>query len=434
MMVRKVGRVLAALTLVMSAAACDDNPLAEGREEAAYFRLNPSNVAVNAGGTVKVDAVVVNKYGAATNEAVTATPCDNKVTAVVDTGRTSFEFPERFVVTGATLGTSCLVVRGGGITDTVEIRVVPASIKASVDTVGSGEQQTISVQFRDAAGNPVTGMGLADVTFTTLTGTIAQVTSAGVVSGQAPGQGMVLVRLSDAWGATRVDTVRFTVKAGAFSGTVTQGTAGPASGSIQTVTFTQGAIPFDSDTQVRLKLGEEVLRTFAVTAPSGSITQVLPFGIPAGALNFEVINIGPNQIATVGTINLPSGTPAADTAEPDESFNTPKSMVPGQIFWGSLGGDDEEDVIRVTITEAGTYNINFQWNEVSGNGDTGSDFDMYVLTDTGGLLSRQETFAAAAENANVALQPGTYFIDLATWAYVGVEGRPTTYRVAVTKQ
>jgi hypothetical protein len=433
-MVRKVGRVLAALTLVMSAAACDDNPLSEDRDEAAYFRLNPSNAAVNAGGTIRVDATVVNKYGAATNAAVTATPCDNKVTAVVDTGRTSFEFPERFIVTGAALGTSCLVVRGGGVTDTVEVRVVPASIRATVDTVGSGESKTISVQFRDAAGNPVSGMSLADVTFTTLTGTIAQVTSAGVVSGQAPGQGAILVSLSSAWGASRVDTVRFTVKAGAFSGTVTQGTAGAATGAIQTVTFTQGAIPFDTDTQVRLYLGTELLRTFALTAPTGSITQVLPFGLPAGALRYEVINIGPNQIATVGTLNLPSGTPAADTAEPDESFNTPKSMVPGEVFWGSLGGDDEEDVIRLTITEAGTYTVNFQWNEVSGNGDTGSDFDMYVLSSAGAVLLRQETFAAAAENGSVALQPGTYYIDLATWAYVGVEGRPSTYRVAVTKQ
>jgi hypothetical protein len=113
---------------VLVVSACDDNPLAEDRDQASYFRLNPSNVVVNTGGIVKVDANVLNKYGAATNAAVTATACNANITAVADTGRSDFEFPERFTITGVTFGNSCLVVNGGGLTDTIDVRVVPASV------------------------------------------------------------------------------------------------------------------------------------------------------------------------------------------------------------------------------------------------------------------------------------------------------------------
>src|SRR5687768_9943294 len=80
----KVGRGLAALALALFVGACDDNPLAEDRDEAAYFRLTASNIAVNAGDEVMVHAVIVNRFGAATHAPVTGTPCDSKITAEPD--------------------------------------------------------------------------------------------------------------------------------------------------------------------------------------------------------------------------------------------------------------------------------------------------------------------------------------------------------------
>src|SRR5690606_40224919 len=66
----------------------------------------------------------------------------------LDTSRTAYEFPERFEITGVTLGMSCLVVSGGGITDTIVVRVVPDSIAVTVaDTVESGNTTLVDVTF-----------------------------------------------------------------------------------------------------------------------------------------------------------------------------------------------------------------------------------------------------------------------------------------------
>lgn len=438
MIVRVLRQAGAGLAVVALVAACDNNPLAENRDRGAYFDLNPSNVAVNAGGTVKVSAVVRNEYGAATNAAVTATPCDAKITAVRDTGRSAFEFPERFDVTGTnSLGNSCLVVSGGGLTDTIRVRVVPASIRMTgIDTVGSGQTATGTVRFLTTAGGDATGFDLSNVEFVSLTPTIATVDSTGAVSGQAPGQGQVLVRLRTGFGVTRVDTARFVVRAGAFpAANVALSTIGAPTGSIQVATFSQANIPFDADTQVEIVVDGATIRTWTTVSTGTTRQIVLPFGLPAGNLRYNVINIGPNQVAQTGTISLPNGTPPADLQEPDESFATPKNMTPGQVFYGSLATNDATDMIRLTVTEGGSHTITFQWNEASGNGTAGSDFDLYVYTAGGTEILAQETFSAAQESGTVTLAPGVYYIELATWAYVGTPGLPsTTYRVTAVRQ
>jgi hypothetical protein len=428
---RGVGRKLAVVALLSTAVvACDDNPLAEGRDKAAYFRLNPSNVAVNAGGTVKVDAIVVNQYGAATNQSVTATPCDAKITAVADTGRSVYEYPERFVITGSTLGVSCLVVSAGGVTDTVRVRVVPASIRVTgLDTLGSGETQPATVVFRNVAGNPVTGMTAADLIVTSLT-TAQAVIDGMAVTGRAPGVAQIVARLDPKYGVTRVDTARVVVRAGAFSGTVTQGTTGAATGSIATVQFTEGNIAFDTDTQVRLLRNGEEIRTHTVPGtPATARRFVLPFGLPAGTINYEVVNIGPNQVASVGSFNLPSGTPAADQQEPDEvRVSTPKSMAPGQVFYGSISGTDTRDWVRLTVTEAGSYRVSMGWND-------GSDHDLYVHSDAGAtLLSLEGAAAVNPETGLITLQPGTYYLRAEVWTHAPISNRASTYYMTVVKQ
>jgi uncharacterized protein YjdB len=205
---RGVGRKLAVVALLSTAVvACDDNPLTEGRDKASYFRINPTSVAVNAGGTVKVDAIVVNQYGAATNQAVTATPCDNKINAAADTGRSKYEYPERFVISGVSGGITCLRVSGGGIQDSVGVRVVPASLAATPPTgVRIGQTGTLQVQFLGADGSAVQGFSMSDLTFTSSAGTIATVSPAGVVTGVAAGNATITVALHSRFGVTRTTT------------------------------------------------------------------------------------------------------------------------------------------------------------------------------------------------------------------------------------
>jgi hypothetical protein len=120
---RGVCAVLGALAIV-AIAACDDNPLEEGRDTTARFRLNPSVATVAVGDSTQVTAIAVNDYDEPTGQAVTATACDGKVSVAPHPGRSGYEPPERFVVRGVTAGESCVNVSGGGQTATVTINVV----------------------------------------------------------------------------------------------------------------------------------------------------------------------------------------------------------------------------------------------------------------------------------------------------------------------
>jgi hypothetical protein len=429
--VRVLRRASAGLAVVALVTACDNNPLADNRDRGEWFDLNPSNVAVNAGGTVLVTAIVRNQFGAATNAPVTATPCDAKVSAVRDTTRSAFEFPERFVVTGASsLGTSCLVVSGGGLTDTIRVRVVPASIRASgADTltqlVGSGETVQAQVEFRNTAGAPATGFTLSDVTFTSLTPAQAVVDASGQISGQAPGIGRVVVRLHSQYGVTRVDTLVFRVQAGAFGGTVALSTLGPATGSVQVATFTQGSISFQDNTAVQLEVDGAVVQTFNLITSGTTRQVVLPFGLPPGPVRYNVVNL-PNNVAQTGTIN--HAMPEADTQEPDETIAvSPKVMSPGQTFFGSVSGGDGIDFIRVNITEAGNYTFTLGWNDASDH-----DFQVRAANGTTVLL-RRETLANPEVGTLNDLQPGTYWVRVEVYDFAPNGGRASTYRLTVEK-
>jgi hypothetical protein len=122
----KARSVLAALgaVVILAAAACDDNPLSEGRDETARFRLNPSFANVAVGDSTFVTAIAVNEYNEPTGESVQASACDGKISVANDPRRSEYEPPERFVIKGVTAGESCVNVTGGGQSASVTITVV----------------------------------------------------------------------------------------------------------------------------------------------------------------------------------------------------------------------------------------------------------------------------------------------------------------------
>ena len=431
---RGVGSLVLGLAVVMGVAACDDNPLDEGRDTGAYIDVNPVNAVVAAGDTTPVIARVMSRYGTPTNDAVTAEPCDSKITAIVDPNRSAFEVPETFLVIGQTLGSSCMVVRGGGLVDTAAIRVVPATIEVTGDTlVLSGAQATFVPRFLNALGQPATGLDLRAVTFTTGSSAIAVIDSLGVLSARAPGTTPVVITLrpTSAQGVARVDTLMIRVQAGAFTGTVSLGTAGATGSTTTGLVFQQGALAFDSDTQVKLFSGAvEVFTAKDPQAAAGRIVLGLPYGLPAGTYRYEVTNIGPNQVAAAGTYTLAASLPAADPFNPDGSASTTtRRMSPGQIIFGTLDGDaDPADWIGLVVTEAGNYRITANWND-------NSDVDLLLRNPANtGYTSTAMATGAHPETAVVALQPGTYWIwmDMYEWAPNG--SSPTSYWVTAVKQ
>jgi len=123
-MLKKMGLIGALGLVVVAFAACDDNPLAENRDEIDRFELNPSFAYVKVGDSTKVNAIPVNVHGERPGVAVTGTACDSKITIKKDPTRVEYEPPERFVIFGVTAGTTCLNVSAGGKTAKADIVVV----------------------------------------------------------------------------------------------------------------------------------------------------------------------------------------------------------------------------------------------------------------------------------------------------------------------
>ena len=417
MIVRGVGRALAGLALVLgTVTACDDNPLSEDRDEAAYFRLNPSSVAVNAGGEVLVDAVLVNKFGGGLNQAVTGTPCDNKITAVPDSARSAFEFPERFRITGVTLGQTCLIVSGGGITDTVTVRVSPATINvAGADTVRSGESLTPTIQFLNEAGQPVTGLTAASVRWTSLSTSVAVVDSlTGVITGRAPGSGQIVATLVPQLGVTRVDTLRFVVTAGNFTGTVAPSPAPE----LAIVTFNAGAVPFDTDTNVTF----DGLTTFIVSRSATQLRAVVPAGVAATS-QFVLSNLGPNQVASRGS--LPIINRGTDQYEPNNTPTTGRPIALGDTVYTRLGGTDVGDYFVLTITETTAVRFDLDWIGTA-------DVDVLIQNVSGQNFNAFGCATSAhPEFCAYSLPAGTYYLRLDM--YEAGAPDPTTVKFSVRR-
>ncbi len=113
--------LLAATVLI----GCDDNPLAENRDQTVRFRLNPAVANVRVNDSTLVTAIPVNNYGEPTGESVSASACDTKISVAPDQRRLEYEVPERYVVRGLAAGESCLNVSAGGVQGTVVVTVRP---------------------------------------------------------------------------------------------------------------------------------------------------------------------------------------------------------------------------------------------------------------------------------------------------------------------
>lgn len=421
-MQKAVRAIIGAAFAAVAVTACGgDDPMSEDRDKATFFQLNPTVATVDAGGTVKVAAVIVNKYGGSTFTPVTAEPCDSKITAVKDTLRVEYQPPERFVVTaGNTLGTSCLIVRAGGVVDTVTIRVVPARIDLVADsTIGSGADLQITTRFLTTTGAAATGMTSANVTYSVSPTSAGVIDATGKFSAQAPGVANIFATLKSGFGATRVDTLVVRVKEGAFTGTVAQSSVPSRGGQI--LTFTAGAVPFDTDTKLTITGAVDSVTFLEKTVTT--IIAAVPYGTAAGAsLKYTITNLGPNQLGVGGTFVTTAANPAAPWTGMSNPATAPTVPV-GQAFVGQIGPTGSDDYYKVIVTEAGTYRLQVDWSNAS-------DIDVYIMNSAGSYILARET-SANPEVGTITLQPGTYYIDL--YMYESAADLQT-FRVRFTKQ
>jgi hypothetical protein len=392
-------------------AACDDNPMRDARDEGEYFFTNPSFSTIVAGDSVQVVAQVRNRYLAPTGDGVTATPCDADITVVADTTRTQFEAPERFWVYAHNLGPSCLVVSGGGVTDTVDILIGPASITVNAASpLGSGETAPITVTFQDTEGNDVTGYSLADVTLSSsAAGTVFVDNAAATMTGRAPGTANVIATLNGGRGAATTGSTPVTVVAGAFTGTFAPATL--VQGGV--MTLTAGAIPFDADTKVRVGADSALILTQNAT----TITAVVP--VAASPATVVLSNLGPNQVASTFTAPV-----AAEANEPDAFGATARPIAVGTPQFGVVTPTDFEDWYRLDITAASqlvTFNLRWPGTAVGAN-----DIDLLIYDATHTELSTTGNCQSLAipETCSRTFTTGTYYLQVLTFTATGAPSQP----------
>jgi hypothetical protein len=205
-------------------------------------------------------------------------------------------------------------------------------------------------------------------------------------------------------GVTRVDSVSVRVVPGTFNGATNVAAYGAGGLS---VTFTQGLIPFDTNTRVVLASdpGNSTLAQIASTATTRQ--ALVPAGTAAGdTVTYFILNAGPSDATLQARVVAPSAVAPGNTTSAGAAL-----LNLGEIGFGLIPGSRGAEVwYRVNVTTPGTYRITFRWGD-------NQDKDAYVLDSLGNTLVALENGAATnPETATVTLAaPGTYYLIGSTW-------------------
>lgn len=115
--------VIAALTAVVS---CKEDPLSDFDGSPAHLVTDFNHLRLPIGDTIAVTASVLDGRASALPIPVTFTACNANVTAAVDTSYHPVPATSsRGLVIGNAAAPSCVVVRGGGLEDTIVVTAVP---------------------------------------------------------------------------------------------------------------------------------------------------------------------------------------------------------------------------------------------------------------------------------------------------------------------
>lgn len=167
MMNHRLRNALVALLAVAAVGACDDPPIEPGNSDAARLSTNPSFVVVEAGASRTISASLQNDLGNPVSGDVTFSACNALISVAADPNQTPLEPGTNIVVTGVTLGESCVVVSGAGFSDTVGVRVVAdeLTVTAAPETVRAGDTGSIDLALVTTGGVSVGPFSEADVTW-----------------------------------------------------------------------------------------------------------------------------------------------------------------------------------------------------------------------------------------------------------------------------
>ncbi|HUF11692.1 MAG TPA: hypothetical protein VMN78_01165 [Longimicrobiales bacterium] len=361
MMNTRLSKMLVALLAVATAGACDDPPIEPGDNDPARLFTSSSVVVVEAGASTLVRAFLVNDLGNPLTGDVDFSACDATISVAADPAQTDVEPGSNFLVTGVTLGESCVNVSAAGFEETITVHVVPAElfVTAAPDTVRAGDAGTIDLETRTTAGVFVGPFADTDVTFESSDEDRLFFTdNAGAFDTEEAG-GVTVTATFESFGVVREVEIPITVipglpAAGSFAtelGATSGGDTTSATVELQDTIGNVNDLAADIDSIVVTSSDESVATAFATITENEDlegrvILTVFAVGVSGGTADVS---------ATVFTVNgeIDAGSSEVTVLSPSLVAIAPTSGAPGstavisgtglaaagfttQVFMGSL--------------------------------------------------------------------------------------------------
>jgi hypothetical protein len=391
--------------VLAAAIGCSEDPsLYPGGPAGAseHQRLSSSRLTIVAGDSVVLGARAEDAVGNPTGAAPTVTSCESGVAAVGASAGSSDVYATSVWVRGAGLGETCLLVSSGGLTDSVQVTVGPASVSIVGDPIVGFDNQDptanffeFSIEARDVDGNVLTGTVPQARWKSSNTALFYVDPVTGIVRTKSLGTGTL--QLVTPTGANAV--LALTVGAPLFSGTASASQGGQ--GDLITITRTDGP-EFDSNTEAYFNFGG--VQTFidgAIT--SDQVRVVVPAtGVAAGRGDIVLRKVGPDDLdrriifeATTGLTGH-RHSPASDACTTAPAYATEASPE-GWVYFSftntsvGYGGPNPDVWFNYTNTSgsAQTVDVRFEWLSPSGTAYADADLFVYLGCGTPALDASQ---------------------------------------------
>ena len=254
------------------------------------------------------------------------------------------------LVTGVTPGTATISATREGVSGTITVTVLPATIAAvtvqpSISSIRAGNTVALTATPRDAAGVAIVGRA---ITWRSSSATIATVSAAGSVTGVAAGRATITATSENVNGTATVD-----VGAPVETMTVTPGTATVKVG------LTLTLVPIVRDANGTLISDRPITWTSSSPAVATVSSGGVVIGVTAGTTTITATCEGKTATATITVVVPPVATvtvqPATVTlsAGATTTLSTVNRDDEGNIVIGRLVRWSVDDESIATVTSAG---------------------------------------------------------------------------------
>jgi len=375
-LVRNV-RLSAVALLALGLAGCDDNPLEFEDGVAAMITTNPSSMTIVAGSTTLLESRTIDEGSRPTREEITTTvdaSCGPGTVsiAVAATYEPSVDAPGKFDVTGGTtLGTTCITLEGGGVTASVDVAVVGASLAmagpAQIIFETTGQVTATLLGANAEVLSPFEST--TDLVWTTSASAIMTVDGTGLVTAAGVGSADIIGTWTDPTGSGVVVVGSISIEVPPLPIPVISAVT-PATGDLGQVITVTGVDIF-SVTNVFID-GAETPFTATVVSPT-ELTFLMPANLALGAHDIAVGTTGGFAFSNAISYTSTAGFTNGSTEPANDDFTTPTPVALPFVLNDGVDAVDAEDFWLITVASTVTLDLILAWDDVA------DDLDFAVI-------------------------------------------------------